>query len=214
MRFFAALRELATDRVDVEVGDEPRLIDVWRACVERYPALEPHTEFVRGARNAAYAHWRAEVHPGDEIAFLPPVSGGAAPVEVSDAPIEMERLTRIAGLDHGAVVTFIGRARNTADDGRGVVELEYEAYTEMATAVLTAIVAEAQQRWPGTSVAVVHRTGTVPLGEAAVAIVAAAPHRSEAYDANRYVIEQIKQRLPIWKRERYADGSEWKRPGA
>jgi molybdopterin synthase catalytic subunit len=84
----------------------------------------------------------------------------------------------------------------------------------MATAVLAEIVREAEGRWAGCGVSVVHRVGVVPIGEAAVAIVTAAAHRSDAYDANRFVIEAIKERLPIWKRERYADGSEWKRPGA
>jgi molybdopterin synthase catalytic subunit len=95
-----------------------------------------------------------------------------------------------------------------------VLELEYEAFPEMAEPILLQIAEEAESRWPGTSVAVVHRTGLVALGEVAVAIVTAAPHRSAAYDASRYVIEELKQRLPIWKRERFADGSEWKRPGA
>jgi molybdopterin synthase catalytic subunit len=120
----------------------------------------------------------------------------------------------VAATGHGALVTFIGRARNRADDGREVLALEYEAYPEMATAVLAEIVGEAQERWAGCVAAVVHRVGAVPLGEAAVAIVTAAPHRSEAYEANRFVIEAIKERLPIWKRERFADGSEWRRPGS
>jgi molybdopterin synthase catalytic subunit len=84
----------------------------------------------------------------------------------------------------------------------------------MADSVLAEIVAEVERRWDGAAVAVVHRVGVVPIGEAAVAIVTAAPHRGVAYEANRYVIEAIKERLPIWKRERFADGSEWKRPGA
>ncbi len=94
-----------------------------------------------------------------------------------------------------------------------MVELEYEVYPELATAVLEQVASEAEARW-GASVAVAHRHGVVPLGEAAVAIVTAAPHRGEAYEANRFVIEEIKSRLPIWKRERFADGSEWKRAGA
>ncbi len=110
--------------------------------------------------------------------------------------------------------SFIGRARRTSDDGREVVELEYEVYPEMAERVLAEIAAEAEARWPGLASAVVHRTGVVPLGEAAVAIVTAAPHRSAAYEANRFIIEAIKERLPIWKLERFPDGSEWKRPGA
>jgi molybdopterin synthase catalytic subunit len=94
-----------------------------------------------------------------------------------------------------------------------VLELEYESYPEMAGTVLAEIAAEAASRW-NAAVAVVHRTGVVPIGQAAVVIVTATPHRAEAYEANRFVIEAIKERLPIWKRERFDDGSEWKRPGA
>ncbi len=137
------------------------------------------------------------------------------PTGLTDRPIDVAALeSAVAGDGHGALVTFVGRARDTADDGRTVLELEYEAYPEMADAVLVQIAREAEQRWPGSSIGVVHRVGLVPIGEAAVAIVAAAAHRSEAYEANRFVIEAIKERLPIWKRERFADGSEWKRPGA
>ena len=150
---------------------------------------------------------------GDVIAFLPPVSGGATTALV-DGPIDVEGLERaVAGTGDGAVVTFIGRARDRADDDRVVVELEYEVYPEMAESVLAQVADEAEGRW-GATVAVVHRHGVVPIGEAAVAIVTAAKHRAEAYEANRFIIEAIKDRLPIWKRERFADGTEWKRPGA
>ena len=215
VRFFAVLREIAGERLTLELTDaQPTVGDAWRAAAALHPGLVAHGEYVRAARNAAYVPWRAELHDGDEVAFLPPVSGGAEPIAVTDAPIRLDELTSIASAAHGAVVSFVGRARDSADDGRPVAELEYEAYAEMAEAVLREIVAEAEHRWAGSRVAVVHRTGVVPLGEAAVAIVAAAPHRAEAYEANRYVIEEIKTRLPIWKRERFDDGSEWKRPGA
>ena len=107
-----------------------------------------------------------------------------------------------------------GARGDTADDGREVLELEYEVYPEMAIAVLDrdrsrgrGALGRGGGAWPTAS-------GVVPIGEAAVAIVTAAPHRAEAYEANRFVIEAIKERLPIWKRERFADGTEWKRPGA
>jgi len=142
------------------------------------------------------------------------VSGGG-PTGLIDAPIDVAGLeAAVSGTGHGALVTFVGRARDRADDGREVLELEYEAFAEMASRVLEEIAGEAEDRWADCAVAVVHRVGVVPIGEAAVAIVVAAPHRSDAYDANRFVIEAIKERLPIWKRERFSDGSEWKRPGA
>ncbi|MDQ3881116.1 MAG: molybdenum cofactor biosynthesis protein MoaE [Chloroflexota bacterium] len=214
VRFFAALRDVAGDRFELDVADDAGVVDVWSACVARVPALSPHAEFVRPARNAAYVGWDDSVADGDEVAFLPPVSGGASTVALTNGGIEVADLEAVAGTGHGAVVTFIGRARDTADDGRTVVELEYEAYDEMALAVLESIVREAETRWRGTRVAVTHRTGVVPIGEVAVAIVAAAVHRGEAYEASRYVIEEIKTRLPVWKRERFADGTEWKRHGA
>jgi molybdopterin synthase catalytic subunit len=211
-RTFASLRELSIDRCDLQLADDATLADAWTALAARYPAVEPHRPYVRAARNGAYAPWTDPVSDGDEIAFLPPVSGGAG--HLTNGPIDVDALERaMSDPEHGAVVTFVGRARRRADDGREVVELEYEAFGEMAEAVLDEVEVEATQRW-GASVSVVHRTGLVAIGEAAVAIVVAAPHRSEAYEASRFAIEAIKERLPIWKRERFVDGSEWKRPGA
>jgi molybdopterin synthase catalytic subunit len=184
--------------------------------VARYPDLEPHRAFTQPARNGVAVGWDAALADGDEVAYLPPVSGGsdARLVGLSAEPIDVASLEAIVATTHGAVVTFVGRARRLADDGREVTGLEYEAYPEMAEATLRAVVAEVGEQWPDCVVAVVHRVGSVPIGEAAVAIVTAAPHRSDAYEANRYVIEAIKSRLPIWKLEHFADGSQWKRPGA
>ena len=215
VRCFATLRELSASVTDLDLPDGSRLADAWAALVERHPALAPQRAFAQPARNGAAAAWDAGLAAGDEVAFLPPMSGGTdGLIGLSPGPIDVAALERIAARGHGAVVTFVGRARDRADDGRTVLELEYEAYPEMAIAVLEAAAAEAEARWPGCGVAVWHRTGLVPIGEAAVVIVTAAAHRSDAYDANRYLIEAIKQRLPVWKKERFSDGSEWKRPGA
>lgn len=214
VRCFAVLRELALDRTELMLSAGASIADAWSMLATSYPALAPHHPYVRPARNGAYAAWETSLVDGDEVAFLPPVSGGG-PSGLTPAPIDVAALEAVvAGSGHGALVTFVGRARDRSDDGREVRELEYEAYPEMAESVLAAITDEAQQRWAETSVGVVHRVGIVPIGEAAVAIVTAASHRSDAYEANRFVIEAIKERLPIWKCERFADGSEWKRPGA
>jgi len=214
VRCFATLRELAVDRTTLTLAAGAVVADAWAALAEAHPGLLPHRPFVRAARNGAYAGWEVALEDGDQVAFMPPVSGGG-PSGLTNGEIDVEALeSEVAASGHGALVTFVGRARNRADDGREVLELEYEAYPEMATDVLGEIAAEAEQRWKGCAVAVVHRVGVVPIGQAAVAIVTAAPHRSEAYEANRFVIEAIKERLPIWKRERFADGSEWRRPGA
>lgn len=214
IRCFATLRELAADRTQLTLPAGASVADAWAMLAAAHPGLGPHRPFVRAARNGAYAAWDVALVDADQVAFLPPVSGGG-PSGLTNAAIDVPALEAgVAGSGHGAVVTFVGRARDRADDGRVVLELEYEAYAEMADAVLTEIVLEAEERWSGGRVAVVHRVGLVPIGEAAVAIVTAAAHRSDAYEANRFVIEAIKERLPIWKLERFADGSEWKRPGA
>ncbi|MEX0630344.1 MAG: molybdenum cofactor biosynthesis protein MoaE [Chloroflexota bacterium] len=215
-RCFATLRELSAARSDLDLAAEGSVSDAWDALVSRHPGLAAHRPYTQPARNGIAVSWDEPLAEGDEVAFLPPVSGGSdePPVGLTNGPIDVTALERIAGLTHGAVVTFVGRARNRADDGREVLELEYEAYPEMAEATLRAVAAEVANRWPGCAVAVMHRTGAVPIGDAAVAIVTAAPHRADAYEANRYVIEAIKQRLPIWKLERFADGTQWKRPGA
>jgi MoaE-MoaD fusion protein len=212
-RCFAQLRELATDRCVLALPDGSTVEDGWSALVERFPGLAVHRPYVRAARNGAYAAWDQPLADADVIAFLPPVSGGATTALV-DEPIDVAALEReVASSGTGAIVTFVGRARDVADDGRTVVELEYEIYPEMAGSVLGEIAAEAESRWPVVA-AVAHRHGIVPIGDAAVAIVTGAAHRAEAYEASRFVIEAIKERLPIWKRERFADGTEWKRPGA
>ena len=213
VRCFASLRELARDRSELTLADRATVEDAWTALATRHPELLPHRPYVRAARGGVYAAWDEPLTDHDVVAFLPPVSGGATTALV-DGPIQVRELERtVADSGFGAMVTFVGRARDRADDDRPVIELEYEVYPEMAASVLAEIAGEAEEQW-GVAVAIVHRHGVVPIGEAAVAIVTAAKHRAEAYEANRFIIEAIKQRLPIWKRERFADGSEWKRPGA
>ena len=118
-------------------------------------------------------------------------------------------LEEIASHRNGATVLFVGTVREV-NDGAEVSGLDYSAYTAMAEKELAAIVTEAAERWNTPDVVVEHRVGSLELGDASVAIAVAHPHRGEAYDASRYVIEELKKRLPIWKREHYMDGrSEW-----
>lgn len=215
-RCFATLRELSAASVELDLEASATVADAWDSLVARYPGLGPHRQFAQPARNGSAVAWDVGLSEGDDVAFLPPVSGGGGqPVRgLTEGAIDVDALLAAARDTDGAVVTFVGRARTRADDGREVLELEYEAYPEMAEAVLATVADEVAAQWPACAVSVVHRTGLVPIGEAAVVIVTASPHRTDAYAANRYVIEAIKDRLPIWKRERFADGSEWKRPGA
>ncbi len=130
-------------------------------------------------------------------------------VELSPHPIDVRAVeAAVAGIDCGALLSFVGTARDH-NRGRVVTGLEYEAYAPMALAELGKIRAEIAERWPGVRLGVVHRVGAVALGEPAVVIVVAAAHRAEAYDASRYAIEELKSRVPVWKREHYADGTDW-----
>jgi molybdopterin synthase catalytic subunit len=215
VRCFATLREVSTARSEVDLDGPATVATVWAVMAERHPGLEGHRPFVQPARNGVAASWDEPLTDGDEVAYLPPVSGGASPrVGLTDRSIDVAALEAIVATTHGAVVTFVGRARRLADDGREVTLLEYEAYPEMAEATLREVAVEVGERWPACAVAVVHRIGAVPIGEAAVVIVTSAAHRGDAYEANRYVIEAIKDRLPIWKLEHFVDGTRWKRPGA
>ena len=127
----------------------------------------------------------------------------------TDGRIDVDALVRsVASDEHGAICTFVGTARRRSE-GREVRQLRYEAYLPMAEAAVAEIVAAARARWPQVEIAARHRLGDCPLGEASVAVVAAAPHRDEAFAACRYVIDAVKAQAPIWKQEVFADGTAW-----
>ncbi len=239
VRLFALQRELAGAReLAIELPDGATIEDAWSAVVANHPVLAPGRAFVRFARNAAYASSQTGLADGDEVAVIPPVSGGAeAPgreaagaarriVELRDAPLERsilaELVERLAVPDDGAVVAFLGITRVTPGSpapgqeaeaarhaGRQVIGLDYEAHPEMARRVIEAIAGEVEARFGVTRLAIVHRVGAVPIGEASVAIVACAPHRDAAFEAARYAIDETKARAPIWKAERFSDGHVW-----
>ncbi len=122
--------------------------------------------------------------------------------------IDVSQLTaRVSGPGMGASTTFVGSVRRGPEDGP-VAAIEYSAYEEMAEAELLRIVDEAKQRWPGVELAVQHRLGRIATGDASVVVAAGAPHRAHSYDACRYVMEEIKKRAPIWKKELFDDGTE------
>jgi molybdopterin synthase catalytic subunit len=128
---------------------------------------------------------------------------------LSGVPLDLTRIVaRVEAPDHGAVTSFLGLVRDH-HRGRGVTRLEYSAYEPMAEAECARIVSEAESRWP-VRIALEHRIGALSIGDAAVTVAAAAAHRQEAFAACRYVIEEVKRRVPIWKKEFYTDGTiEW-----
>lgn len=235
IRLFAIQRELAGTREHpLDLTDGATIGDAWDALVAAYPALAPGRASVRFARNGAYADPTTQLAEGDEVAMIPPVSGGASDAvarpkrileirsEPFDASILAELTDRLATPVDGAAVGFLGRTRVTPGTpapgqeaaaaghaGRSVKSLEYEAHSSMAIAVLEQIADEIAARFAVDRLAIVHRTGDVPLGEASVAIVAVSPHRDMAFDAARYAIDETKARAPIWKAEHFVDGHVW-----
>ncbi|HEX2469765.1 MAG TPA: molybdenum cofactor biosynthesis protein MoaE [Candidatus Limnocylindrales bacterium] len=230
IRLFAIQRELAGAReVPLELPDGATVDDAWRALVGMHPALAPGRASVRFARNGAYADGPTPLAEGDEVAMIPPVSGGGAErrilelrTEPFDAGILGELTDRLASPEDGAAVGFLGRTRVTPGTpapgqeaeaarhaDRHVESLEYEAHESMALAVLGDIADEIAARFAVERVAIVHRTGEVPLEEVSIAVVAVSPHRGAAFDAARYAIDETKARAPIWKAEHFRDGHVW-----
>lgn len=133
-------------------------------------------------------------------------------VSVSDQVIDVgEVLARVARPDSGATVLFLGTVRDHSDGKVGVTRLDYEVYPEMVEAKIAEIISDAAGRWPVLSVAVEHRSGVVDLGSVSVAVAVATAHRADAFDAARFVIDELKSRAPIWKKEFWDGGSEWSR---
>ena len=245
VRLFAIQRELVGAReVPIELGDGATVDDAWTAVVARFPVLAPGRASVRFALNGDYAEPATALGDGDEVAFIPPVSGGsgdspdpadagdAAPpgrrriLELHEAPFAPTILAdleaRLATDEDGAVVGFVGRTRVSPGTpapgqeaeaarhvGRSVESLGYEAHDTMAIRILTTIADEISERFGVERLAIVHRTGDVPLGEASIVVVAVSPHRDAAFRAARYAIDETKARAPIWKAERFADGHVW-----
>ena len=229
VRLFALQRELAgTREVSLDLPEPASIEAAWDALVARHPVLAPGRPSVRFARNGVYADATDSLADGDELAMIPPVSGGsdARVLELREGPFGAEILAeladRLADPGDGAVVGFLGRTRATPGTpapgqeaeaarhaGRRVESLEYETHEAMALDTLAAIADEIAPRFGVTGVAIVHRTGEVPLGQASIAVVAVAPHRDAAFAAARYAIDETKARAPIWKAERFADGHVW-----
>ena len=236
VRLFAIQRELVGAReVPIELGADATVEDAWSAIVAGHPILAPGRPSVRFARNGDYAEPDTVLRDGDEVAFIPPVSGGAGDdvpggrrriLELQEAPFAPTILAdlevRLATDADGAVVGFVGRTRMSPGTpapgqeaeaarhaGRSVESLGYEAHETMAIRVLDTIADEIAERFGVERLAIVHRTGEVPLGEASIVVVAASEHRDAAFRAARYAIDETKARAPIWKAERFADGHVW-----
>jgi MoaE-MoaD fusion protein len=201
VRLFAGLREQA-GWGQRELDGVQRLSDVWPAL-----GLGPEPEGLLYAVNREYADPGRELHDGDEVALIPPVSGGA--FRVTGEPLSFEAVSaEVVDERAGAVATFTGTVRRQSR-GREVTHLEYEAYAEMAEDVMAQIAQDLEARYDLCAVAIHHRVGRLGVGEASVVIAVSAPHRQEALAACRDAIDRLKETVPLWKKEVYEGGEEW-----
>jgi molybdopterin synthase catalytic subunit len=201
IRLFAGLRERA-GTARLELDDVARVGDVWARL-----ALGDEPAGLLYAVNRTYAGPDDALADGDEVALIPPVSGGA--FRIGAAPLDLgAAVAEAASDDAGAVATFVGTVRRSSR-GRDVLYLEYEAYKEMAEPLLEQLAVELTAKHGLSKVAIHHRTGRVEIGEASVVIAVSAPHRGAALDACREAIDTLKTTIPLWKKEVYAGGEEW-----
>lgn len=177
-----------------------------------YPGLAKLSASLAVAINREYTDSDRVIQEGDEVALIPPVSGGSGerpPFEITSEPISADEVAaRVTNPHSGATLVFVGTVREWTK-GRRTTHLEYEAYPEMAVGQMEVIGREISEQWPGSRVAIVHRVGTLQVTEASVVIAVATPHRVDAFAACRHAIERLKQIVPIWKKEIWEDGEEW-----
>ena len=203
VRLFAALREQAgTARLELELADGATVGDVWPLL-----GLGDEPSGLLYARNKAYVERSESLTAGDEIAVIPPVSGGDFKLSADPLSVDVA-VAEVGDEDAGAIATFIGTTR-AHSRGRDVLHLEYEAYEGMAEQIMADLASQLAERHDLTKVAIHHRVGRVDVGETSVVIAVSAPHRAAALAACREAIDELKVSVPLWKKETYIGGEEW-----
>jgi len=210
VKLFASVREIVGEKeLILEVPDGMKASALPHCLAMEYPGTRALVSFLKIAVNHEYADGERVLVEGDEVALLPPVSGGVDAFEITETPLSLDAMATAIGQDTcGAIASFLGIVRGFAR-GRRVDRLEYDAYPEMAIAKMKQIGDEIRARWPVDRIAIAHRVGRLGVGEASVAIAVASPHRHEALQACAYAIERLKEIVPIWKKEVWSDGAEW-----
>ncbi|HTS56683.1 MAG TPA: molybdenum cofactor biosynthesis protein MoaE [Terriglobales bacterium] len=220
--FFGVLKDLVGQAEDsLSLPERAILRDVLSYYEERIPELKALSSSIAMSINQQYAPPESKLEPQDEVALLPPVSGGSQDATLDRTigrtpwvKITRERIDTPALLEKmkcpadGAVVVFEGIVRDNSR-GRRTLFLDYEAYEEMALKQMQSLVEQALSKFPVREALIVHRLGRLAIGEASVVIVVASAHRAAAFDAGRYLIDTLKRTVPIWKKEHFADGAVW-----
>lgn len=210
VRLFARLAELTGLReTTVEVGEGLTAADAYAVLAREHPSIAGFASSVTYARNQEYVSPDTPLAPGDELALIPPVSGGGELFEVTAEPLDPDRVVEAVRRDDaGAVTLFYGIVRNE-NIGRRVLYLEYDAYPEMATKVMRDIASEIRDRWPIAEIACQHRTGRLEIGETSLLVAVSSAHRSESFEVCHAYVDALKARVPIWKKEIFEGGEEW-----
>jgi len=214
--FFGQLKDITgVAQEEAELSDGARVEDLFERYGRRFPKLASFRASIAASVNQEYATWRAPLSSGDEVAFLPPVSGGQqAAVEEDVFQIVRERIRpreiveNLRAPEDGALVVFDGFVRNNYK-GQQTLYLEYEAYESMALAKMREIGSEIRAKFSVHRLAIVHRLGRLEIGETSVFIAVSSAHRAAAFDACRYAIDTLKRVVPIWKKEYFAGGAVW-----
>lgn len=213
--FFGQLREIAgMEEESCLAPDTWRLADLYASYAERFPRLANFRGSVAASINHEYAPWDAKPRAGDEIAFLPPVSGGSqAPFEdiiqiVRETIPTKQIAASLKAAEDGALAVFEGIVRNHSH-GKTTLYLEYEAYEPMALIKMREISFHIRKTFSIDRLAIVHRLGRIEIGETSVLVAVSSAHRAAAFDACRYGIDTLKQVVPIWKKEYFSDGAVW-----
>ena len=209
--FFGVLKDIVGRAEEsVEIGAGSTLASLFELYSERYETLRDKRSSILFAKNREFATPDATLAENDEVAFLPPVSGGSGHVfSITREPIDSRQLaSSLQRPEDGAVVVFEGVVRNNTK-GRATEYLEYDCYEEMAVVQMARIGHEIAARFEIGHIGIVHRLGRMEIGEASVVVVATAPHRRPAFEAALEGINRLKKEVPIWKKEFFADGAVW-----
>ncbi len=212
VRLFGSVRdEVGLKELSVEIADGSTVGDLRKSLHGDIASLERLGTRLRISVNYELVEESATLSDGDELALLPPVSGGSGTSRsmITSKPLILQDVVdKVSGPGLGGIVTFTGAVRDFSR-GHEIRYLEYEAYTPMALSEMDGIIVEAEERWPGVVVSLAHRVGELKIGEVAVLVAASAPHRAEAFEAARWSIDELKNRVPIWKKEFAKDGAYW-----
>jgi MoaE-MoaD fusion protein len=208
--FFGGLKDLAGKSSDLlELPDGALVRDVLAHYLAQVPEMRELVAALAVAVNQEYAGAETGLKSGDEVALLPPVSGGSGHALIVRDPIDTQGV--LAGMKQGgdgAAVVFEGVVRNQTR-GRRTLYLDYEAYEEMALRQMESLAEQALKQFQVRDIAVVHRLGRLEIGETSVLMVVASAHRAAAFDACRWLIDTLKRTVPIWKKEYFEDGAVW-----